>query len=68
MRVQRSIRIRPEVDEALRVLAAEQHTSVSWLIERACATAYLDTPGSLLTDGRESASAKGAGELEAIKR
>jgi len=41
MRVQRTIRLRPEVDEALRRLASEQDTSVSRLIDRACTQAYL---------------------------
>jgi predicted HicB family RNase H-like nuclease len=43
-RIQRSIRLAPEVDAALRALAAEQGASISHLIERACRTAYLAPP------------------------
>jgi hypothetical protein len=39
-RIQRSIRLRPEVDEGLRLRAVEQDVSVSSLIEHACIEHY----------------------------
>jgi predicted transcriptional regulator len=62
MKIQRSIRLSPEADEALRVIALRQERSVSQLIELAVRSHYLGHPGERSTDGRESARTRAARE------